>query len=444
MGLLGDPRRIELQLVGQMVTDKLENFVSRHGWSGTVAAGSSDTLQRPCTGKAIVGPARHVLPHAAGRDLDRAREPAAPERAVRHDAELAQSEQHGAALLLRVDLVAQRPQRRAQQPAAELSARGRIAASRTAPSSADDVALHDLQRDVAGEAVRDDHVRHPGADREALDVADEVQLAALVASCCVGGDDVSAPLVGSSPLESSATRGRSTPITTSMNAAPMWANWTRCSGRHLDVGAHVEQQDRGLGTGTTIASAGRWMPGARLKWNSAGGERGAGRAAGDERVGAALGDGLGGLDDRGLRRRRTARAGSGSLAIETGASTISTPSACRRSRRRARTAAPVSPVPPLARLRARPPRGPRSAPFASTATVTGLVVVIVVVRAGHVDHLTPPVAAAMRAHAVRPARLVALRAGVHDGAVILCCARRLLVRACDCFCFGTAMAGCEE
>ena len=30
-----------------------------------------------------------------------------------------------------------------------------------------------------------------------------------------------------------------------------------------------------------------------------------------------------------------------------------------------------------------------------------------------------------------------------DGEVILCCDRRLVVRECDCFCFGTAMGGAE-
>jgi hypothetical protein len=30
-----------------------------------------------------------------------------------------------------------------------------------------------------------------------------------------------------------------------------------------------------------------------------------------------------------------------------------------------------------------------------------------------------------------------------DGAEILCVARRLFVRECDCFCFGTAMGGEE-
>ena len=50
----------------------------------------------------------------------------------------------------------------------------------------------------------------------------------------------------------------------------------------------------------------------------------------------------------------------------------------------------------------------------------------------------------MRAHPVRAAGLVALRARVHATAqLILCCDRRLVVRECDCFCLGTAMGGEE-
>ncbi len=64
-----------------------------------------------------------------------------------------------------------------------------------------------------------------------------------------------------------------------------------------------------------------------LDVEQAGGERRAGRAAADERFAVTGSDGHRGLDDRGLGVRATARAGSGALAIETGASTTSTPSA---------------------------------------------------------------------------------------------------------------------
>ena len=63
------------------------------------------------------------------------------------------------------------------------------AAPPTAPSSAADDPSIDLQRDVAGEAVGDDHVGLAGADREALDVADEVQARRVAASTRVRRDD---------------------------------------------------------------------------------------------------------------------------------------------------------------------------------------------------------------------------------------------------------------
>jgi hypothetical protein len=71
------------------------------------------------------------------------------------------------------------------------------------------------------------------------------------------------------------------------------------------------------------------------------------------------------------------------------------------------------------------------------------VVVVVVVRAEHVDDL----AAAVEPQCghTRCGRRGWWHCGqlLTDGAVILCCARRLLVRECDCFCFGTAMGGPE-
>src|SRR6185312_13625896 len=74
----------------------------------------------------------------------------------------------------------------------------------------------------------------------------------------------SGPLEGSSPLDSSATRGRETPIAVSMNAAPMCANWTRCSGRTSTLAPASSRRNGEPGTGTSTASAGRWMPLPRL------------------------------------------------------------------------------------------------------------------------------------------------------------------------------------
>src|SRR4051794_41010069 len=111
---------------------------------------------------------------------------------------------------------------------------------------------------------------------------------------------------------------------------------------------------------------------------------------------------------------RTALTGSGALAIDTGASTTSMPSATspiwsagpNRTGVTPRWAAMAAPAATSA--------GPRSAPLASTAMRTEeLVVVIVVVRVqlGR-DDLGALVGPAHRAHAVRPPRAVALRAAV--------------------------------
>ena len=220
--------------------------------------------------------------------------------------------------------------------------------------------------------------------------------------------------MASVPLESSATRGEATPPTASMNAAPMCANWTRCSGRTSTLAPASSSRNGLPGTGTMIASAGRCTPRARLKVNSE-----AASAAPVEppltsasASPAATAATARTIEDSGVRR--TARAGSGSLAIETGASTTETPSGT----------GPISAAGPNRSTRTPPaaaraaPRatsaGPRSAPLTSTATVMRSVIVIVIVVV-HVHDLATGVEPAVRAHAVRTARPAALRAAVHRG-----------------------------
>ena len=83
-------------------------------------------------------------------------------------------------------------------------------------------ALHQLQRDVAGEAVGDHHVDRAGGEVVALDVAGEVQRPVAGGARRSWASTTSRrALLGSSPFESRPTRGRSTPCTASMNAAPM-------------------------------------------------------------------------------------------------------------------------------------------------------------------------------------------------------------------------------
>ena len=109
-----------------------------------------------------------------------------------------------------------------------------------------------------------------------------------------------------------------------MNAAPMCANWTSISGR-TSAFAPASSSRNGLpGTGMTIASAGRWTPRARLKPNvdaasAAPVEPPETSASASPATIAATACTI-----EASFSRRTARAGSGSLAIDTGASTTRT------------------------------------------------------------------------------------------------------------------------
>ena len=75
----------------------------------------------------------------------------------------------------------------------------------------------------------------------------------------------SRPLPASSPTESRPTRGRATPSTASLKAAPRKANWTRCWARTSTL-APTSRKSTGLpGTGSRTASAGRCTPFRRLR-----------------------------------------------------------------------------------------------------------------------------------------------------------------------------------
>src|SRR4051794_4954643 len=114
---------------------------------------------------------------------------------------------------------------------------------------------------------------------------------------------------------------------------------------------------------------------------------------------------------------RTALAGSGALAIETGASITSTPSATSPIASAGPNSTGVTPRAAAIPAPAATSAGPRSAPFASTAIrmtrepVPPALVVVLVAELGSHD-LAATVRPAHRADAVRPARAVALRAAV--------------------------------
>ena len=181
------------------------------------------------------------------------------------------------------------------------------------------------------------------------------------------------PFSGSSPLASSATRGRVDAHHGLHERRAHVGELDEVLGPDGDVRAAVEQQERLAGHGHEHGER-RPVDAARaLDVEQAGGERGAGGAAGDERVGAAVGDGRARPGrSRPSASTRTARAGSAALAIETGASTTSTPGRGLDLRRGAEDAAPARRRATAASAAPRATsRGPASAPLASSATVSG-------------------------------------------------------------------------
>jgi len=179
---------------------------------------------------------------------------------VRDDAETTQPEQVGATLQLRVDLRAKAAERGPQQQAPSLARGEDSAASADGAEDRLGHALHQLQRDVAGEPVGDDDVSGTAGHVVALDVADELERvdpgADALGELLAGLDDEWLPRSASSPLDSSPTRGRSIPSTVLDSAAPMNANWTMCS-RRTTTFAPTSSSVTGCRDGSGSASAGR-------------------------------------------------------------------------------------------------------------------------------------------------------------------------------------------
>ena len=192
------------------------------------------------------------------------------------------------------------------------------------------------------------------------------------ASCSCTETSSGVPLPGSSPLDSSATRGESIPSTAWANADPMCANWTRCSGRQVTL-APTSSSRTGDAAGVRQRQRERRPVDAAVapEVEQRGRERRAGRAAGHERLRAAVGDRAGRLDDRRLRRRAHRVRGVGLLGDrDRGVDDLDAVRHRVRSRRPGRTAARWMPSAAARAAPAATSRGPRSAPPASTATVT--------------------------------------------------------------------------
>ena len=107
-------------------------------------------------------------------------------------------------------------------------------------------ALQRLQGDVAGEAVGDDDVGRPGEQVAALDVADELDPVGR-GQALVGRDHVGVALL---LLLADREQGDPGPLRRRgpprLKAEPMKANWTRCCGPRLGVGADIEEEHGAL------------------------------------------------------------------------------------------------------------------------------------------------------------------------------------------------------
>ena len=320
VGALLHARGIELELVGEVRADVGQDLVSRHA-SGTVAAGSDGWSATP--------PLRtRSAPAAARRSWVR---PTTSVRAPRAASSIARAIPFAPNEPCGTTASRRRPSRNAppcasgsiasrSPPSAGLSssppafdARARRRGLAHGPQQRVRGALHDLEEDVAGEPVGHDHVGLAGADREALDVAREVELLRAGQRGVGGLRRPRSPSSGSVPLESSATRGRSTPDHGLHERRAHVRELHEVLGPHLDVRAAVQQQERAArhrherGERRAVDAAGAFH------MEQPGRERGAGGAAGDERVGPAGGDGADGLDDRGVGLRAHGARGIGGL-----------------------------------------------------------------------------------------------------------------------------------
>ena len=294
-----------------------------------------------------------------------------------------------------------------------------VAAARTAPSSTDDVPSITFSATLPVKPSVTITSASPVPIAKPSTLPTKFSRDSVSESTAWAATRSSGPFEGSSPLLSSATRGRETPIAVSMNAAPMCANCTRCSGRTSTLAPASSSRNGEPGTGTSTASAGRWIPRPRLMRNSEAAsavpveppETSASARPSATAATAAT------IEASGLAR--TARAGSSALAIETGASID------------------LDALGHLADLGRGPEQQHAHAVLghrggSAARDLGGAVVGPVRVnrdgdRVGHRPlasdrgrdrarrlprHLAPVVEAAVRAHAVRTARRVALRAAV--------------------------------
>src|SRR5687768_13390561 len=131
--------------------------------------------------------------HSAGCQPDRVRDRPRRGIAVGDDRDSAQAEQVGAAVGVRIEPLAQVARSRADEETADLAARRSIDLVAQRVEQRLDGALHQLEGDVAREAVGDDNLAGAFEERPALDVAPEVEAASLEE--LMGLEDELAPLL---------------------------------------------------------------------------------------------------------------------------------------------------------------------------------------------------------------------------------------------------------
>ena len=119
--------------------------------------------------------------------------------------------------------------------------------------------LHGLERDVAGETIGDHDVHVAREDDVALDETAVIDRRAGQAPVRLA--NASVPLMSSSPMLSSPTRGRSTPCRSAAITEPITANCTRWSAVQSGLAPRSSITVWPCAAGTAETMAGRSMPG---------------------------------------------------------------------------------------------------------------------------------------------------------------------------------------
>ena len=296
----------------------------------------------------------------------------------------------------------------------------------------------------------------PGDDAVALDVADELEGSSRLgrrarrSSACASSTSA-LPRPASSPLESRPTRGRAHAEHRPRERRAHERELHEVLAPGLGVGADVEQRHRRARARAAAARApGGRSPGARLMLNIPAASAAPVPPAHTSALRAPSATARAACTIEASGSCAPPSTGSAALAIETGASTTSTPAGSspsslarpeqqharallrrpaprrrrpRPARGRRRCSRPRRPASPAASSCGRPPsaEGPIGRPRRSGVSV--VVVIVLVVVPGLRDDLAARVGAAHRAHPVRPAGAVALRAGVDRRARRSCAGR---------------------